>query len=155
MGGLRKSLSALVFLVAMPAPAAAADLCAALNRIVASSRETPPFASVRRALANGEAIVPGFDASGCEISSTTGINCDATSMSVGNFDDWPDLRACLGAGSEVARDVSPARLVRRDWSRTYVASGLRFQYGVHCIGCAGLAWSSFTVIFDGQGGPGD
>jgi hypothetical protein len=62
MGGLRKSLSAMAVLVALPAPAAAADVCAALNRIIASSRETPPFASVQRGLENGETFVRGFGA---------------------------------------------------------------------------------------------
>jgi hypothetical protein len=155
MGGLRKSLLVACALVAMPAPAAAADLCAALDRIIASSRERPAFASVRRALAYGEVIVPGFDAAHCEASATTGIICYESSMNVENFDDWPDLRACLGAGSEVARDVSPIPPIRRDWSRTYVASGLRFQYGVHCLGCAGPASSRFTVTFDRQRRPGD
>lgn len=152
MGGLRKSLSALAFLVALPAPApaAAADVCAALNRIIASSRETPPFASVRRALANGEAIVPGFDAANCEVSSTTGINCGDHDMNAGKFGDWPDLRACLGVEAVAERSPRPAR---RDWTRTYVTSGLRIEYGVECIGCAGPSWSRFSVSFEGRARP--
>ena len=149
MVGIRKSLFALSILVALPSPAAAADLCTSLNSIIASSRESPPFASVRRALGHGEAIVPGFGAAQCQLAPATGIDCFQSSTGVSHFDDWPDVGACLGVEPEVAPRVTRPRRPR-DWSRTYVASGLRFEYGVECIGCAGLASSHFTVSFDGR-----
>jgi hypothetical protein len=146
-GGFRISSLALTALAALPAPAAAGDLCASLNRIIASSRETPPFASVRRGLTNGEAIVPGFAATICEVSATTGIHCSDASMNVGNFDDWPDLGACLGV--EALPEPSP-RPFRRDWTKAFAVSGLRIEYGVECLRCAGPASSLFSVTFEGR-----
>jgi hypothetical protein len=152
MVGIRKSLLALSILVALPSPAAAADVCAALSRIITSSRETPRFASVRRELENGESVIPGFQAAACGVSATA-IDCEVNAFSISNFDDWPDLGACLGVEPENRQEASAG--LRRDWNRAYVVSGLRIEYGVHCIGCAGLARGRVWVGLEGSARPND
>jgi hypothetical protein len=55
MSVLRRSFLIGLALVAAPLPAAAQDMCAALNRIAAAAREAVPFAS----LSDGQ-LVPGY-----------------------------------------------------------------------------------------------
>ena len=56
MGTLRKSLWTIAAMIALPGPAAAQDMCAALTRIAAAAREPVPFAS----LEDGRELVPGY-----------------------------------------------------------------------------------------------
>jgi hypothetical protein len=57
MGTMRKTLLAAA-IAALPAPAAAQELCAGLNRIVAAAQEPVPFASLENA---PQSVLPGFD----------------------------------------------------------------------------------------------
>ncbi len=58
MASLRKSLWIVAAIMALPAPAAAQEMCAALNRIAAASREPVPFASLE---GGPSSLVPGYD----------------------------------------------------------------------------------------------
>ena len=60
MIGLRKFLWLGPALLAAPLPAAAQDMCAALDRLAASSREPVPFASLQERNARGVEADPGF-----------------------------------------------------------------------------------------------
>ena len=153
MGDIRISFLALVALVALPAPAAAAgaDVCAAFDRIVAASRERPAFASLRLALANGDALVPGFVAEACEISAEAQIRCVEGGFT-DPLRDWAEAASCPGVVS-VTPHAPPSR--RRDLVGALVASGLRLEYGVDCRLCAGPSTSDFLVAFEGQALPGD
>lgn len=55
MRHVRRTISIGAALVALPVPAAAQEMCAALNRIAAAAREPEPFAS----LGDGQ-LVPGY-----------------------------------------------------------------------------------------------
>lgn len=152
MGGLRTFLWAVPLLAALPAPAAATELCAAVQRLVDASRETPPFASVQRARDNGAAIVPGFLPTHCRVAPATGIVCSYASFSRTAFADWPDPGDCPGVRR--AEPVAGPRTDRGyDWQRTYLASGLRIEYGLRCSGCAGGTEARFTASLEGQRRP--
>ena len=56
MAALRKSLWTIAAIVALPVPAAAQEMCAALNRIAAAAREPVPFGSLK----DGRELVPGY-----------------------------------------------------------------------------------------------
>jgi hypothetical protein len=152
MRALRKCLWAIPVLAALPAPAAAAspNICGALNRLVAAARESPPFGSVRRALENGETVVPGFAASACRVAAETDFSCGGMEMGPGPFEDWPDQLACAGLVPDEPA-ARPPQAIRRGWARTYRAPGLRIDYGMRCLGCAGPSFSRFIVTFDRPG----
>ena len=57
MARLRKSLW-IIAVVALPAPAAAQEMCPALRRIAAAANEPVPFASLERSRSS---LVPGYD----------------------------------------------------------------------------------------------
>jgi len=56
MAALRKSLWTIAAMLALPAPAAAQEMCAALPRRAAAAREPVPFGS----LEDGRELVPGY-----------------------------------------------------------------------------------------------
>ena len=122
-----KSFVATMLLLALPAAASAQDLCADLNRIAAAARETPPFASLERALAAGQAVLPGF---GCRVRSEPGearqLIC-SRSMAPPELAQAPMtalLRDCLGA--EPVRAASP-------WSAPgFTTADLDILYDSHC-----------------------
>lgn len=58
MGALRKSLWTIAAVAAVPLPAAAQDMCAALNRIAAAAGEPAPFASLE---GHEGGLVPGYN----------------------------------------------------------------------------------------------
>lgn len=147
----RRSLWLVAFLVAAPAPAAASDICAALDRIATASREAPPFASIRRGLAGGEAVVPGFRTEECRVG-PAGIACDDISFNVSNFDGWPAPLDCPGLTPATPSDRRPGR---RDRPHAYALSGLHIEYGFSCWGCAGGPHSYFSVSFEGGRRPED
>jgi hypothetical protein len=151
MGGIGISSLALVALAALPAPAAAADVCAAFDRIVAASRERPAFASLRQTLANGGALVPGFEAGSCEIIAAAQIRCTENGFT-DPFRDWAGAASCPGV---VAVTPHPRPPRRRDLAVALVASGLRLEYGVDCRLCAGPSTSFFFVAFEGRALPDD
>jgi hypothetical protein len=133
---------------ALPAPAAAQGICTALERFAAAARETPPFGSVRRALAAGEVVVPGFQARDCR-ADARGISCDDISFNVSSFDAWPEPLNCPG----VLRAPMFGRVLRRpERQHAYflIQSGLRIDYGFSCWGCAGGPHSYVRVGFQGQ-----
>lgn len=126
-----------------PASATAPDPCAAIARIAAAARETPPFESLRRAAEDGEAVVPGFLTSDCTIGAA-GIFCRDTSFSVDSFQGWPQPLTCPGfvpTGSAQLR----SRLGLRNRGEAYFLSDLRIEFGITCSGCAGGSHSYFNV----------
>lgn len=132
-------------LAASQPPETPPDPCPIFARLLAAARETPAFASVRQALANGEAIVPGFGADDCRVDATTGLSCSRWSMGSHGFPDWHEPVTCPG-------------LTALPWPRTHfnryrafiAGGGLMLEYGVRCQGCAGNATSFFRVRFEGQ-----
>ncbi len=126
MGGLRKSLWAIPALVALPAPAFAQDMCAALNRIEAAARETPAFASLAEA---GVALVPGYRF--CRVETETvaregRILCHRT-LAPKNLEEavvGPQVRDCLNATAVPRPDP---------WSpNEYRTASLSITVASHC-----------------------
>lgn len=157
MTALRKSLWTIAAIAALPAPAAAQEICNAMNRIVAAARETPRFASVQRALANGEAIVPGFSADRCR-ADDKGVECSLFQRSDQRV-DWRQEISCPGltqvaplAGAETGRTAIIRRLGRQ--TRVYTGFGLRISLGLDCVGCAMPSTSYFRAALDQPGRPG-
>lgn len=98
MGALRKSLWTIVAIMALPAPAAAQDMCAALNRIAAAAREPVPFAS----LTDARGLVPGYDYCRVDIGTGArdgGVSCSATMAPKSLMAETvgAQVRDCLGA----------------------------------------------------------
>lgn len=145
----RKFIWAGIGAMVLPMPAAAApeatagDVCGAIARIAASARERPAFRSMRRALARGQAAVPGFEASECSVTAE-GIECrEMRHHSV--FRGWPDLATCRGV---VAFEPPLPRPQRRyPTNRSYRLGRFLIARGVHCPGCAALGPSYFTMTF--------
>ena len=135
-------------LAASQPPETPPDPCPIFARLLAAARETPAFASVGQALANGEAIVPGFDAGDCRIDAAGGFECDLWSMGSHNFPDWREPVACPGI-----TDVPGPRRSFNRYRALIAGNGLRIEYGVQCQGCVGNATSWFRVSFEGQGRP--
>jgi hypothetical protein len=135
--------------IAMPLPAAAKDVCAALNRIAAAADETPPFESVRRAMAEGEIVVPGFAIETCSIEEAQ-FSCSDMTFAVHNFAAWPEPLTCPGLSP-----ATPSRQPRglQDRQHAYLLSGVRIEYGVSCWGCAGGAAVYFTAGRDARRRP--
>jgi hypothetical protein len=146
MARLRKCLWMVAAITALPASAAAKDICATLTDFAVASRERPPFDSVRAALARGEAIVPGFEARDCR-TDPRGISCDDISFHASNFDAWPEPLNCTGAIPAPVFDRAPRR---RERQHAYLLSGLRIEYGFSCWGCAGGPHAFFTLAFQGR-----
>ena len=143
--------AAALILFFLPAPAAAQSACAALERFAAASRETPPFHSIRRALAEDEAVVPGFRARDCN-ADAEGIACDDISFSIRNFDARPEPLQCTGVLR--APLISQVRNQRRNLAYFLIQSGLRIDYGFACPGCAGGPHAYFRLGFQGRVRPG-
>jgi hypothetical protein len=139
----RLAIAAVVIL--LPAPAAAQTVCGALDRIAAAARERAPFASVRAALANGEAVVPGFEARDCDVR-LGAVSCRVTDFVAGNFDRWPEPLSCAGL---IAVPSFPGRH-NPNPQHVYRFGALRIEYGVDCYGCAGGARSYFIASVDGR-----
>jgi hypothetical protein len=156
MGALRKSLWTIAAITALPAPAAAQQICNAMNRIAAAARETPPFGSIRRALAHREAVVPGFSAERCR-ASATGIDCSLFQRSDQEVDWNPEI-SCPGfspveplTGGEAASGGLVRRYGRQE--RTYTGFGLRISFGLDCVRCNPPSTSYFRVAFQEQARP--
>jgi hypothetical protein len=99
MAALRKSLWTIAAMVALPAPAAAQEMCAALQRIAAAVREPVPFASLEKVRTP---LVPGYDY--CRVETGTaaragGVFCHQQmapeSLIAGTV--GAQVRDCLGA----------------------------------------------------------
>ena len=149
----RRWLAAAVVTMALPAPAAAADLCTALNRIVAASREAVPFASLREA-ALGGTLVPGFREQDCAVRPGIGIAC-YRNIAPANLERGAmerALRECLG----VAPVPGPERRWRgeREPALAFVASGLRYEVTTGCDhSCRAGLLAYFDVMFEGERRP--
>jgi hypothetical protein len=126
------------------APAAALpDICGAIARIQAAARERPAFRSLRRALVEERAVVPGFEAAECSVTAD-GIECRGR-RSASAFRNWPDLATCRGvAGFE---PPLPRPRVRYPSNRSYRLGRFLIARGVRCPGCAALGPSFFTMTF--------
>jgi hypothetical protein len=142
MRALRKSLWTIAAILALPAPAAAQDVCAALQRIVAAAGEAVPFDSVRKASAAGEPVVPGFAPQECDVAAAA-VSCSHRSGGgVVTFDSWPRTLACDGFELVASEGAGPRN---RDWTRTYRAGALRIEFGSACRACAGPGYSWFEA----------
>lgn len=136
-----------VALVALPLPAAAQNVCGAIERLAAAAREQSPFASTRIALAGGQEVVPGFRPGECSVQDGA-LSCDVTDFGLDHFHDWPDPLPCRGL---VALPLpASARPLHRDWRRGYALSGVSIGYGLTCSGCAGGGRSFFRVTLAGR-----
>ena len=142
-----RALMAAGALVVLPGSAAAKDICAALTGFVAASRETPAFESVRRSIAAGEMVVPGFRVGDCRVGAGE-IGCEDISFNTRNFDDWPDPLSCPGVTAVTPRERPRGS---RDRLHAYSLAGLRIEYGFSCRGCAGGPRSYFHIGFEGRG----
>lgn len=151
MSRFRKAFWFGTVLIAAPLPVAAQEICAALDRIAASSREPVPFESIRRALAAGEAVVPGFPPEECSVTAEA-VSCHHHSMTLTSFDGWPDPLNCAGL-------VPAAPTTRGAWHRdrqyAFAAAGLRIDYGTHCMACAGPGSTHFRAGFERRRKRGD
>jgi len=144
---MRPLIFAAALLVAPSARAAEPDICAVVDRIVAGSRETPAFASLRAALERREAVVPGFDEEQCRVSPDRGIDCSAWTMDR-TLGDWPSIAECSGA-----LPVPPPERRRRgmgDIRGDFSVSGVRISFGIGCMICAGPAIRSFAARLEAQ-----
>lgn len=124
--------------------ASAQELCTALERIVAASRETTPFASLAR-VQGSAVLVPGYYEGACEVRGAEGVFCyrniapaelESDTMSAA-------IRACL--------DVRPAERTgnRADGTVAFVGQGLRFEVHNACHrSCRAGLLAGFRVTFD-------
>ena len=149
MTGLRTFLCAGLAATALPMPAvaeqetAAADVCGAIERIAASADVRPAFLPLRRALAEGQAVVPGFAAGECEVTAE-GVACRGRRYRPA-FRNWPDLATCRGL---VAFEPPlPYPQVQYPSNRSYRLGRFRIARGYSCPGCRALGASYFTMTF--------
>lgn len=127
MGGLRKSLWTIAAIAALPAPAAAQDMCASLQRIAAAAREPVPFAS----LADGTELVPGYRY--CRVETGTaardgGVSCHTQLAPESLIAETvgAQVRDCLGAvPGRILDRFPPATL-------TYSTDQLSISVSSHC-----------------------
>jgi hypothetical protein len=110
-------------LLAMPLPAAAQDMCAALNRIAAAAREPVPFSSLR----DGRGLVPGYG--WCRVHSGTGeqavevyCNTSLAPRSLIAATVGAQIRDCLGAVRVPGRPFSISEEYRTDTLSISVSS---------------------------------
>ena len=143
------SLLLVPVLLGWAAPAAAQEMCAALDRIAAASRERVPFASLASAAQAGT-LVPGYRDGDCTVR-RTGVTC------------WRNLapeRLELGAMEQALREclrreplLRPGRQPRDpgEADLVFVARGLRYEADTECSPrCAAGMLASFGVRFENQ-----
>lgn len=142
MGALRKSLWTIAAtLAALPLPAAAQEMCAALQRIEAAAREPVPFASLEA----GQGVVPGYEYCRVETGTPARIGrilCHRqlapASLAAGVV--GPKVEACLGIPPEPSRAFARSGFVFR--SRL-----LEIRVSSHCNEhCHVGRLASFTVL---------
>jgi hypothetical protein len=137
-------LAAAAVLAFAPLPAAAQELCASLDRIVRSAGEPTPFASLARAAAQGEVLVPGFGPM-CRVAPGEDIVCWRSvapeSLEVATM--VPAIHDCLGLPAPRPDPDGPAQA-------RFVASGLRFEIDNRCSQmCSTGMMASFRVALAG------
>lgn len=115
------------------------DPCPVFERLVAAAGETPAFSSIRRALAGGEAVVPGFEPGDCEVAGGA-FRCSNWGMGSHGFPDWREPVSCPG----LTALPRPRQHFRRAFAFA-APGGLRIVYGVHCFQCAGPATAYFRI----------
>ena len=156
MAGSRNSAWIMVTLAALPAPAAAQEMCAALDRIAASSRERVPFASLAQAGRDGT-LVPGFREGECGPATgpATAIVCwrriAPESLSLDAMERT--LRDCLGR----APLLRPDRLPRAwgDPDLVFTRRGLRYEFSTRCTPqCAAGMLATFAIKLERGRRPG-
>lgn len=130
-------------LFAAPLPAAAQEMCTALDRIAAAARERTPFASLA---ATNDALVPGFRGSDCVVSPGVGVVCwraiAPEALARGAMERT--LRECLGR-EPILR---PGRQPRtgREAGLVFVARGLRYALSTLCSPQCGTGMQASFVI---------
>jgi hypothetical protein len=159
MGALRKSLWMVAAIAALPASAAAQDMCGALSRVAAMLRDPAASDSLTEAARDGGAL-PGFGKDAYRISrgglGGVGLYCFRTHAPA-NLDlsaMEQTLRDCPGV-APVLR-IKARRQVRqpgyagqwRDPDLLFIASGLRYGVETDCgTGCASGMLVSVDVVF--------
>lgn len=137
-------------LVVAPLPATAsqetatANVCGAIARIAASANVRPAFLPIRRAVAGGQTIVPGFEADECTVTGA-GVACRGTRYADASR-SWPDLATCPGVVVEESLP-SPRRL-RWPSNRSYRLGRFFIARGVSCPGCRALGPPYFIMSHD-------
>ena len=117
-----------------------ADPCPVFARLIAAAQERPAFASIRRALADGRAVVPGFDAADCRIERGGAFECSYRGMGAHGYPYWREPVSCPGLS---ALPRSPQSF-RRAFGFA-APGGLQITYGVHCFQCAGPGTAWFRI----------
>jgi hypothetical protein len=150
MASLRKFLWSSFGAITLPMPAAAAqpapvaaDVCGAIDRIAASASVRPAFLPIRRALAEGQAVVPGFEAGECAVT-PDGVECRGRSHR-SDFTNWPELDICR----DVVAFEPPLPYPQVQWpsNRSYRLGRFLISRGFRCPGCRALGPSYFTMTF--------
>lgn len=94
--------------------------------------------------------MPGFSAETCSVRPGMQIRCGGFTHR-GAFSEWEGIEACPGVASV---PPTPRRRSRNTaWRRAYIRSdapGLRLEYGMSCLHCAGPALSGFTFTLAGE-----
>ena len=115
------------------------DPCSVFTRLIAAAEERPAFESVRRALAGGQVVVPGFEPVECRVGNGA-LDCSHHGMDAHGFPDWREPVSCPGLAALPAP--------RRPFNRVFAIAGpggLRISYGVHCFQCAGPGTAYFRI----------
>lgn len=115
------------------------DLCPVFERLVAAARERPTYSSIRRALADGQAIVPGFAAADCAVEEDA-FSCRKWTMGANGLLDWPEPVSCPGFTS-LPRAPHHFRVA----FAVAAPGGLEITYGVRCFRCAGPGTAYFRI----------
>lgn len=147
MIGLRKTLWTTLALAALPAPAFAQEMCAALDRIAAASGDPVPFASLVDAARSGD-LVPGFGEQDCQVTAGTSISCFRNLASPALELDAMErtLRDCLRR-APVTRTARPGLIPDREL--VFVASGLRYRVSNDCDRrCRAGLLAYFEIAFE-------
>ncbi len=127
----RRGLWLGAFLAAAPAPALAQDMCAALDRIAAASRERVPFGSLHQAARDGT-LVPRFREQDCRVLSGRGLHCyrNLAPRALDISQMLPTLRDCLRRAP--VHEPRQPRLTYDDAALVFRARGLRYTVRNDC-----------------------
>jgi hypothetical protein len=112
--------------MALPVPAAAQEMCAALNRIAAAAREPVPFASLEGA---SSSLVPGYDY--CRVETGTGARAGRVSC---HQQLAPKSLIAATVGAQV-RDCLGGTSIPQEWpdnDRVYRTASLVITVESHC-----------------------
>ena len=148
-----KYAAAALILFALPAPAAAQDVCDAIAGIAAAAAERPAFASLGRSLAEGRTVMPGFAANECSVAES-GVDCRETMQRGGPSPIGRTSPLCPGLiAFEPPPPPPPAQRIRSEFSRSYRLGRFRIDHWINCPRCAALGPSHFRMRIEDRRRP--